>query len=440
MLPFLLGVGTFMNVHVIGYVTLTELFVLGWFACLLVTGQLKFRSRTMGWLLAFAGIWVLSVIATDLYRDAYLEQFARGFGRTVVIFCALWTGYLYFQKYPRTLKPLFVGFTVSAIVNIFGFRAASEEFVLIHGYELESSWERNYTYVTLMLCFSVAAYLYQRAPWATLGFAALTGCLNIAMGSRNLGGTIVAASLLTGLARHFFRPVEARSQGSVSTVLILSVLITVVGSSVYAGYKFAAGSGLLGDKSYQKYESQAGSPMGLLFASRADFIGGLFAIKDSPIIGYGSWPFDTEGYLVEAFRAVGVNENDLKELQGMVGRIPTHSMMLEAWVEHGFLAMIFWLIVIVVVFRALAAGALQDREWGLVNGLVIIWMIWNLLFSPLGNRPFTAVMILILVLVSERRLTPAPNRVRRIRLRASSAHLDERIPALETFPLPEPTP
>jgi len=417
LIPFLLGVGTFMNVRLVGYVTLSEVFALAWFGILLISGRLRIRSRTMNWLLTFGFIWILSVIATDFYRGAIFQQFARGFGRTLVICCALPAGYICFRRYPGALKPLFVGFLVSAIVNIFGFRAGSEEFVMMHGYELESSWERNYTYVTLMLCFCAAAYFYRRAPWLTLLFVALLGAVNIRMGSRNLGGTMLAAALIAGIARHFFPPAGARGARGPVVSIMMSALILMVGAGVYVSYKFAAAHGMLGEKSYEKYEAQAGSPLGVLLASRANFIGGLLAVKDSPIIGYGSWPIDSEGYMIEAFQIAGVDEVYIKQLRMGYNRIPSHSMLLEAWVEHGLLAMIFWVIVCVVLVRAIGAGALQDREWGLVNSLVIIWMIWNLLFSPLGNRIFTVVMILVLVLASEHRLSgavvPGPRVLRR---------------------------
>jgi hypothetical protein len=402
--PFLLGVGTFMNVRLVGYVTLSEIFVLVWFGYLLLSGGLKLRSPTMRWLISFSLIWIISVVLTDFYREAIFQQFARGFGRTVVMFCALPSGYLYFRKYPAALKPLFVGFMVSAVINIFGFRAGSEEFVMIHGYELESSWERNYTYVTLMLCFCAAAYFYRRAPWRVVALVVLLGVVNIAMGSRNLGGNMIAAGMIAAAARQFFPVASGRRAGSPAAVAAITCMILMVGASVYIGYKFAAAHGVLGEKSYEKYAAQSSSPLGVLLASRADFIGGLLALKDSPVIGYGSWPIDTEGYMVEAFQLAGVDESYIKELRYINHRIPAHSMLLEAWVEHGVFAMLFWVVVMVVVFRAIAAGALQDREWGLVNCLVTIWMIWNLLFSPLGNRIYTVVMILILVLASEHHL------------------------------------
>ncbi len=77
------------------------------------------------------------------------------------------------------------------------------------------------------------------------------------------------------------------------------------------------------------------------------------AVKDSPIIGYGSWPQDSKYvemlFDIEVEQGV-IDASDVADLE--TNLIPTHSHLMGAWVWAGILGATFWFYILWLTARA----------------------------------------------------------------------------------------
>lgn len=398
---FVLGLGAFLSVHLVGYVSFTELMAVCAVFGLGARGWLKNFGREMKLLLWAGGLWAVTAIATDVYRNVELAFMLRGTGRLIAFLMILVTFYVLIRARPSGLVWLLGGMVLSSVINIFFFRTGEAELVYMTGQAIETNWERNYTMVTLMLGFWLAAYLFVRRPVLTMVLVADLGCLNIIEGSRNMGGTLLVAALAAGMFRIMTGALGVRRLQGGLFALVSALAVGAIGGMVYGGYEIVAAQGGVGEAARAKYETQAAGRFGLLLTSRIDFVAGLMAVRESPVIGYGSWARDEGGFMQQAYQMAEVPYNLSGSSYEFFNRIPTHSALLEAWVEHGLLATGFWWLVMFLVLRAYTRGAMIDRRWGLLAAIVIMWIGWNIIFSPFGGREIYAMAIAFLTLFCE---------------------------------------
>jgi hypothetical protein len=71
----------------------------------------------------------------------------------------------------------------------------------------------------------------------------------------------------------------------------------------------------------------------------------------------------------------GESESDL---------IPSHSYIVGAWVEAGFVGALFWFWELMLTARALIATQGANSALALLIAFVVFNLLWNLAFSPFG--------------------------------------------------------
>ena len=138
---------------------------------------------------------------------------------------------------------------------------------------------------------------------------------------------------------------------SAPRVILGTVFGLTVAWGVLVAYDAAASSGLLGADAQARYYAQTGS-LGVLIGGRSEILVSTQAVIDSPVLGHGSWAKDFKyvDLLAELRGSLGY---DVQVDPQDVGLIPTHSYILGAWVEGGFLGALFWLAIAVVAIRLL---------------------------------------------------------------------------------------
>lgn len=181
---------------------------------------------------------------------------------------------------------------------------------------------------------------------------------------------------------------------------------TVVAGLVALGavsglYGEVAERGWMGAEEKAKYEAQSSSEIGLL-GGRAEFLGSLAAIADSPLIGHGSWARDRKGYGFRLVAATGGGRGEVRlraaSIAAGTALIPCHSHLWQGWVWHGLLGGLFWVVVAAMMLAYLR------RALGLVRpirGYALLLMLtssWALLFSPFSSRPRWAVVFCLCAL------------------------------------------
>jgi O-antigen ligase len=142
------------------------------------------------------------------------------------------------------------------------------------------------------------------------------------------------------------------------------------------------------------------------------------AIRDSPILGHGSYPVDPKYLELKQDIQYVHGYSDSDSAEDIVDPvIPTHSHLTMAWVESGILGGICWIYIFVLVLRALLQLGSARPPMAPLYSYLLVWFMWDILYSPFGsvNRIWAAFFILL----SYKILNPAGNAlpVRRVNAR-----------------------
>jgi len=170
----------------------------------------------------------------------------------------------------------------------------------------------------------------------------------------------------------------------------LLVLGTTVGLLVGAAallYSVGAQNGWLPEQEAVRYEEQTRSDIGLL-AARSQVFAATLAIADSPVIGLGSWAVDKKAYARRFYEYINA-EDQLAAFGDSSDEdwVPSHSHIMQAWVWHGIFGMLFWVVVLVAIYKYLRDAVLLCRPLVAYGLLLSVTGVWDLLFSPFSNRP-----------------------------------------------------
>jgi hypothetical protein len=175
-------------------------------------------------------------------------------------------------------------------------------------------------------------------------------------------------------------------------------LIAVAASvAVMQSYAWLADAGHMGDFEQRRYRGESQHELGVLGSGRiSHVVGGLIAVSESPIIGYGSWPLDRYGFYFKVCEFFGT-----KPIPGYYKlgypAIPSHSHIVSAWVEHGILAVPFWLYVLFVASRAIFAPIADPKRLQLWVLTAAVATLWNVLFSPISYRMELSMTLVIFI-------------------------------------------
>ena len=138
------------------------------------------------------------------------------------------------------------------------------------------------------------------------------------------------------------------------------------------------------------------NPFELLFIGRMDVFIAIEAIKDRPLIGYGSWGKDPDG----KYQQLSEEWSD-RELTMIQPYIKSHSVLFTAWLWGGLGGLIFILLILSTFIKMGVSVYKKLNHMGLLVIILpqFIEMIWHFLFSPFGYirtlLPFISAFIIV---------------------------------------------
>jgi hypothetical protein len=410
-LVFLLGLGSSLYVELNGYIAVSELVavLLGPLALLRV-----YRgggSRTIKLVCSLGLLWLLSAACSDLVNETQLALAIKGLSKVGLIVLQIALAYKLLQSDIERVRWYFVGAAISSVLSIYilkpGYIAGFE-----NAYDVELTKSFEMQWIAVVANFTIAAWFFYGKPYPreTAAAVILVGLSAMIGGSRAAGATLSLAGISYFIVK-IASTVKGSSAAQWSTrQVILFTSLLVLSGIVYTGYKIAAFSGLLGDQAKEKYEVQSSARLGLVFGGRTDFIAGVLAIQDQPIMGHGTWAPDVAGYRYQAARIAGVPFVEAED--GSIGRLNGHSNILEAWSENGILAVPFWLYLLYLIAKCFSTAIYSCPT---IVGPILYLLyarLWDFFFSPIAARTTLAVayvLFLLIVLKAEARrvdLTP----------------------------------
>ncbi len=123
--------------------------------------------------------------------------------------------------------------------------------------------------------------------------------------------------------------------------------------------KFAAEKGFFDEDVAAKFNTQSEGKLGVLFGGRPETLVAIQAIRDSPIIGHGSFAVDQRYLELKQDIQYEYGYTDIDTPEDIENpTIPTHSHLTMAWVESGIFGGLFWMYILVLAIRAIFRIAL----------------------------------------------------------------------------------
>lgn len=388
-LAFAIPIGLCCEIHTIGEVFPADLLVLLTFAMLLVSGKVRLPERTAQITLALFAVWWLGQAVTDVVRRTPIDAVARGWAIIIMSAISFVTIYLLIGDSTRRLILFAIGFAAAIVI-----RYLVDPGVFAPAYP----WKFGYGLaVTLAMVLSAVA-IHKRTiiPSAIL---LLAGTINLVEGYRSLALVCVAAAAI--ILGHRLRRIVPRLGTALPMMLLLAAAL-----GLSRAYDHLAGSGALGLKAQQKFDRQSPGVLGVIVGGRSELISAMLAIRDSPLLGHGSWARDPNYKYTMSADAIllSLGYPVLAPTPQDDPLLLSHSHILGAWVNAGVLGALFWAWIAWLAGRAVVAISRSNDPCAPLFAFLVCSLLWDLLFSPYGaeRRIVTSYYIVVVLTVLRR--------------------------------------
>lgn len=373
------------------------------------------RNGRLKWVFVLAGLWLISQILTDVYRDTPFEDWSRGWARIIFFMIDLMGLVLLTRCRMRSALPLSFGIGVAFLLQSLFFPNQAQA----GGEFADGMWKFG---VGAFFGAAAAALCTSDLLYRMIGKVAeylpllILGCVNLVMNSRSAFAIAVAAAFAGMVTQFLARRPELGRRITLPRLVILLVFAAVLGRGVVGIYEYAAINNFLGEGAREKYLNQTSGNLSLLQAGRMESLASTEAIKDSPILGHGSWAKD-EKYMKTLYIALDEagngNYSDIDFVEDLT--IPTHSHILGAWVDAGVIGGVFWsycgILIFVAAYVAFKGATVVDKQYCTLSTKYstfiyynLMGLAWSIPFSPFANSSRisdAAVLIIIAATFSD---------------------------------------
>lgn len=316
-------------------------------------------------LLMLGALWLMAQILTDEIRGTPFADWSRGWAKIALVSINFISIYLLLNGSRFRYLMFAAGIALGQILGYF---------YNPNEYAYDYPWKFGYGTAVTLLVILAASSLSRAGRILSAGTMLAMGAVNFYMGFRSLG----LICLLGGCVLLLMRPRRSLSDNPVRTAVLAG--IAMVGVVFF--YEYGASQGYFGEQEQEKYRWQSSGTMGVVVGARSEILASAKAVKDSPLIGHGSWAknpkyvfamadeLEEQGYEVH-----GVLESDL---------IPSHSYLMGAWVEAGIVGAIFWVFGLILTVRVLFGMRGIDPILAPLLAFEAFNFLWAIPFSPFG--------------------------------------------------------
>lgn len=368
---FVCGVASARAVNLIGEFYLGELLViqLALFMMLFGRDRSLLDVSAFGVFVQCAILMLAGYIVSDIYRETEPGQFLRGWARVILLTLDFIALAIVVARDRRNLWWFALGMGVGAIGQL-----------LVRGVPMMDAAGWKFGYSTPLAYLLACSAYFLPIKLMALAFVAL-GLWNIFMDFRIMGAICILIAAVMW--------VRANNPGGLDGMQILKVILAcgiagaIVGTALYVTHE---------DYKRRRETSNVGREAGLKVA--------LQGVIESPVLGYGSWPTDPR--LVSLFQEEVVAQGEVRG-ESMAGEqvFTAHSQALQAWIEGGFLAALFFLYYGMKLVSTGFRVALQRRPDGYlpVFLLFLIYDTWHLFMSPFSGPTRLPIAVGIAIVV-----------------------------------------
>ena len=328
---FLFGAAGAYSANIVGSLPGCEVVLLPMLPVLLLARGKRAFDRRYLWFYILTGAWLLGTLIADAYNGIGAFNRAKGIARVVFFALDFMALAILINNKTRRFVVFALSFATVMLVGSLQFRGDFLEqwkFGVAEGVAVPALLLSSYFYVKRRygVCFLIAMVL---------------AGLNLRYGFRSqLVVQLVAGVLILPL----FDQARTWRSGSLAAQnrWKVLVLLALAGGAAYAAndaIKYAARSGLFDESTRAKFEGQESGDYGVLVGGRPETLVAIQAIRDSPIIGHGSFPYGQKYLQLKQDIQYEHGYSDTDEPEEVeYPVIPTHSHLTMAWVEGGYSA------------------------------------------------------------------------------------------------------
>ena len=421
--PFLLGAVAAQRIDVGGQLYLGELLGILLLPLLIQRGRLPRAERLV---VVFGALWVAAQVVSDVVNQTAIGDSLKGVLAPLVFIGTILGLAAYFRTEKWRMPSFLMGVAVGAVVSLaffptvyftanpwkFGVGAAALNVFAVHYSFLLRRKTLAWLFIALVSFLLVSLYYDSRSMaflplLAGLGYVLFRGKWGAGF-LRHFGGKWGVAKLLP-------------------FILIAAFLLNAGATAIFSSERFLS---MISPAAAEKYGQQAGGTFGVILGGRSELLVSAQAFLDKPVLGHGSWPKDTSGYLEEFIqKRYELGYSQVREEFLTSPWIPTHSYLMGALVWSGILGGLFWVVILYVLLRRFLDAVGRMPLYFYVG---LVGLLWDVLFSPFGASARWASAVFIAAFLAYTRAEksdyPAPGRSR---ARARELLTNERPPSTD---------
>ena len=402
LLIILIGFLSGFYVRIVGVLCLAELISLFIAAYVILTNKIsftknkQFKNIIILSVLAFVGTIISGVVNGSSFIDITKWLFTI-FLFVVGLIAVFW---LLSDKVTRIIYYLFFSmigvlltstilpqFSVHALVNV-----ENEVIQKTLSERLDLNAELfAYQYAPIFLF--LIAFLYGKMPKLTIAIMFFAGVFFLFGDSRHLFLIYELAAVIMmflGVVNEQNKMIKMQKMRK----NVLPFLIILFGAAIVikSSYEYMAKNGILGEWAQYKYELQSSNNNDIVLGSRMITFEGLYIILKDPIWGFGPYAVDKNGYAQEFARMMKTEYDSSRILGG-------HSFLVQFWTYGGILALLLWLYVIYLGINFIINGIVYEPSLTPFLLIFVILLLYNILFSPFGNRVSNAYALVMISII-----------------------------------------
>ena len=403
---FLMGLFSQTQIHLIGYLDISEVFCYVAGPICFLTDLPMLRKHGFG---PFLGVWFLCIIGawmSSSLNNTPTAYMLRGVASPFSVFCIACVFHRILSQDLKSFKWFFLGAAISGIMSTFIFQRgtgiAKGDTVLTGEEAVESITGYSLFWLVQIgtwLALPLQSWYLKTPKWYCIAFGLwfmLYGLFSA--GSRS--GLLVSALFL------FLICVAGKTRQSMMFMkkhfTMFMLVFLIAGPLLATFYKYVATKGYMGEGAHEKYMKQTGGKSGilnLLKGGRGEFFVGLAACIERPIVGYGPWAIDRDGFLYRYIKENGSDESleDYNRVlkYGNVPRLPSHSYVITFWLWFGIFGLICMLYTGWLYFTTLKNRMHIVPELYGYFAFMLPSVAWAWFFSPFGTRTGSTLLMVL---------------------------------------------
>ena len=335
---------------------------------------------------------IASQILSDVVRETSPNLFFKGFRGLLFTFSNFLALKRIIEKRAENSDALIFGFAIGSIVG-----ALTQPNI----YVAQAAWKFGYSIpVTLLVLLYLSRE--KKHPLLRFGLLSVLAFVDFYFEFRSLAGiTLLTAAInLRASQLNDLDPKTRRISGFFPKEkrLVRFFSIGFLALIVYIAYLQAGSLGLLTQNLETKFQNQNSNQFGIIAGGRPEFIGELTLIRNSPVIGYGSYASltpETRELLARTGSIERVTQESFRFYFNK-GLLPIHSVLFEFWIFFGLGAalLIFYILKVAIVILA------KQNTSPLLTFLVLL-TIWDTIFSPFGAARRISYILFFLYMVDK---------------------------------------